>query len=99
MSNTLLRELPILLCHLAPLGFALARPLALVPLPSPRPAPPRPAPAAPTLPRLLSPDGGLEAGAGVANLDVDREDGGFSTNDVSVVLRSHHELIDVYDIY
>lgn len=37
-------------------------------------------------PRLLSPEGGLEVGAGVANFDVDFEDGGLSTNEVSVVL-------------
>ena len=37
-------------------------------------------------PRLLSPEGGLEVGAGVVNFVVDFEDGGFSMNEVSVVL-------------
>lgn len=52
----------------------------------PRPNPPRPPPRASGFPRLFKPDEGLEVGAGVANLDADFDDGGFSTNDVSVVL-------------
>ena len=77
--------------HLVLCGLALARPLPLVPLPIPRPNPPRAPPVALAPPRLLSPDGSLEVGAGVVNLEVDFEDGGFSTKEVSVVLYLHHE--------
>ena len=72
--------------HLTPLGFPLAMPLPLPPLPVAPPKPP--------LPPLIgasSPLRGLRleldraAGAGVANLVGAREDGGFSTKDVSVV--------------
>lgn len=44
-------------------------------------------------PRLLRPEDGLLAGAGVVNLDVDFDDGGFSTKDVSVVLLSNYKVI------
>jgi len=69
--------------HLTPRGFALANPLPLVPRAAPRPMPPRPV----VPPPLLIPELGRAGGAGVANLDVDLEEtGGFSTNEVSVVL-------------
>ena len=87
---TMLSELEIFnqpYCHPAPLGFALASPLPLAPL-MPLPMPPRLPPRGSIPPRLLSPDGGLDVGAGVANFDVDFEDGGFSMNEVSVVLES-----------
>jgi hypothetical protein len=68
--------------YLAPRPFAaLARPLARVPRRPPRAAPPLPAGA----PRPAPP--AIRDGAGVENLGVGFEDvGGFSTNDVSVVL-------------
>lgn len=87
---------PLEFCHLAPLGFALARPLPLVPLPTPRPKPPRLPPGASVPTRLLRPDGGLEVDAGAVNLDMDFEDGGFSTNEVSVVLEDHCEICFKY---
>lgn len=37
-------------------------------------------------PLLFRPDEGLAVDAGVANFEMDFEDGGFSTKDVSVVL-------------
>lgn len=65
---------------------ALARPLPRVPRSPPRAAPPLPEGAIP--PRLPPV---REAGAGVANFGVAFEDvGGFSTNDVSVVLDNQH---------
>jgi len=71
--------------YFAPRAFAaLARPLPRVPRRPPRAAPPLPAGAAPPRPAPVIRD----AGAGVANLGADFEDaGGFSTKDVSVVLR------------
>jgi len=62
---------------------ALARPLPRVPRSPPRAAPPLPEGAAPPrLPPIL------DAGAGVENFEVALEDvGGFSTNEVSVVLQ------------
>lgn len=64
---------------------ALARPLARVPLTPPRAVPPRPD--GPIPPRLALPI--LDAGAGVENFGVGFEEaGGFSTNDVSVVLKT-----------
>ena len=74
-----------------PLGFARAKPLPLVPRPEPRTKPPRPAPETSAPPRLFAPDGALEVGTGVVNLDADFEEGGFSTNDVSVVLAKNHQ--------
>jgi hypothetical protein len=76
--------------HLIPLGFPLAIPLPRLPLRLPRAAPPLPPippldEASPP-PRLLSPELGRAAGAGVANLVGAREDGGFSTKEVSVVM-------------
>ena len=69
--------------HLTPRGFALANPLPLVPRAASRPVAPLPA----LPPPLVSPELGRAEGAGVANLDVDlEENGGFSTNEVSVVL-------------
>ena len=71
--------------YFAPRPFAaLARPLPRVPRRPPRAAPPLPAgPAAPRPAPAIR-----EAGAGVANLGADFEDvGGFSTKDVSVVLK------------
>jgi len=73
--------------HLAPLGFPLAIPLPLLTLALPRTGPSL-APLAGTSapPRPLSPELERAAGAGVANLVGTREDGGFSTNEVSVVM-------------
>ena len=82
-----------------PLGFPLAIPLPLVPLPTlPRAGPPlEPREDASAPPRLLKPELGREGGAGVANLVEAREEGGLSTKDVSVVrkvssLKSGREL-------
>lgn len=71
--------------YFAPRPFAaLARPLPRVPRRPPRAAPPLPA--GPAAPRPAPPI--RDAGAGVANFGADFEDvGGFSTNDVSVVLK------------
>ncbi len=71
--------------HLPPLCFPLAIPLPLPPLPLPLTGTPLPLPATSPPPLLLSPDPGLLAGAGVANLVGTRELGGLSTKLVSVV--------------
>lgn len=68
-----------------PLGFPLAIPLLLkLPCDAP-PLPPLGWVSPPT--RLLSPEMGRAMGAGVANLVGAREEGGFSTKDVSVVIK------------
>lgn len=73
--------------YLTPLSFPLAMPLPLPPLPTAPPKPPLPPLiGASSPPRSLSLELGRAAGAGVANLVGAREDGGFSTKDVSVVM-------------
>lgn len=71
--------------HLAPRGLALANPLPLLPGPSPRTDPRL---AIPVLfsppPRLLGPELGLDAGAGVVSLD--DAVGRLDTCEVSAVL-------------
>jgi len=47
-------------------------------------------------PRLIRPDGGLALGAGVANFEMDFEDGGLSTKDVSVVLMKVYKTQALY---
>ena len=66
-------------------------PLPLLPLKLPRGTPPLlfmpPLAGASPPPRLFIPELGRAAGAGVANLFGTREDGGFSTKEVSVVMK------------
>jgi hypothetical protein len=83
--------------HLAPRGLALASPLPRTPLPNPRADPPLAAPRTSVPPRLLRPDGGLAVDAGVANFEMDFEDGGFSTKDVSVVLGKIYKTQALYN--
>ena len=81
--------LQVLRTYRDPLGLPRAMPLPLTPLTLlPRVAPPLP-PLDETSPalRLLSPDVGRAAGAGVANLVESREEGGLSTKEVSVVIK------------
>ena len=88
-------KVPTRFCYLVPLGLPLAIPLPLFPFAPPCATPP-PLPPPPPLssrnrispppPRLLKTELGRGTGAGVANLEGAREDGGFSTNDVSVVM-------------
>lgn len=47
-------------------------------------------------PPLFKPEGGLAVGAGVANFEMDFEDGGFSTKDVSVVLLATYKTRTLY---
>ena len=66
-------------------------PLPLLPLKFPRVGPPLvfmpPLAGASPPPRLLIPELGRAAGAGVANLFGTRDEGGFSTKEVSVVIK------------